>query len=135
MDEEDRRKYIRRVSSQSSTVGARIPDSITVAGDELDLNEFLIETRKVDRIPPEAEAKITEAKRVLKAERRSRFEQLENDPIDEERAEQLVREINGLDRALNALNRIRRPTYAQESRSSRVQDYKKWLGFIDTVRG
>jgi hypothetical protein len=135
MDEKQRREYIRRVQSEGSTIGVDLPETITVGGDDLELAEFLIETRKVERIPPEAKEKITEAKRVLKAERKRRFDRLQNDPIDEETAEALVGEINGLDRALNALDTIRRPNYGDESRSAMVEDYKKWLGFLDTVRG
>ncbi|MEF8821579.1 MAG: DUF5788 family protein [Halovenus sp.] len=134
MDDEDRREYISQVQSEGSTVGVKIPETITVGGDELELAEFLIETRKIDRIPPEAKEKITEAKRVLKAERKRRFDRLENEPIDHETAEELVVEINGLDRALNALDTIRRPNYGDESRSAMIEDYKKWLGFLDTVR-
>jgi hypothetical protein len=134
MDDEDRREYIRRVQSEGSTVGAELPDTITVGGDELELAEFLIETRKIDRIPPEAKEKITDAKRVLKTERKRRFDRLETEHIDHETAEELVGEINGLDRALNALDTIRRPNYGDESQSAMIEDYKKWLGFLDTVR-
>ena len=134
MDERDREEFIRRVTSQSSTVGATIPESVVVGGSELKLNEFLIETRKVDRIPPDAEAKIEEAKQVLAEERSQRFDRLKNDPIDHETAETLVDEINGLDRALNALKTIRRPSYGEDSQSARIKDHKKWLDFLDTVR-
>jgi len=135
MDDEDRREFIRRVQSESSTVGVDLPDTIIVGDDELDLAEFLIETRKVERIPPDATETITEAKRVLKAERESRFDRLATESIDHETAEILVGEINGLDRALNALDTIRRPDYGDESQSAMIEDYKKWLGFLDTVRG
>jgi len=135
MDDEDRREFIRRVQSESSTVGVDLPDTIIVGDDELDLAEFLIETRKVERIPPDATETITEAKRVLKAERESRFDRLATESIDHETAEILVGEINGFDRALNALDTIRRPDYGDESQSAMIEDYKKWLGFLDTVRG
>jgi integrase/recombinase XerD len=43
MDESDRREYIRRVQSSSSTIGAEIPETITVAGDELELDDLMLD--------------------------------------------------------------------------------------------
>lgn len=135
MDDPERQEYIRSVEMDSSTVGVELPDTIEVGGDELELDEFLVETRKVDEIPPEAAATIEEAKRVLRAERRRRFERLENDAINHETADRLVGKINGFDRALDALENLRRPSFGDASRSAMVDDYERWLGFLDTVRG
>jgi hypothetical protein len=135
MDDTEREEYLTEVRRKGSTIGADLPEVIEIGGDEIELDEFLIETRKVDRIPPEAETKITEAKRLLRVERKDRLDRLENDPIDHETAETLVAEINGLDRALNALGNIRHPDYGERSREATVEDHKKWLGFIDDVSG
>ena len=135
MDDTAREEYLSEVRRKGSTIGAELPELIEIGGDEIELDEFLIETRKVERIPPEAEAKIQEAKRLLRAEREDRLDRLENDSIDHETAKTLVAEINGLDRALNALGNIRHPDYGEQSREVAIEDHKKWLGFIDDVRG
>lgn len=135
MDEAERRRLLKRISRQGATVGASIPDTITVGGDELALDEFLIETRKVDRIPPEAEETLIEAKRALQEERTRRVERLESESLDLETAETLADEIVGIDRALNALKNIRRPEYGEEARRAKIDDHRKWVDFLDTVRG
>lgn len=135
MDDTEREEYLSEVRRKGSTIGAELPEQIEIGGEEIRLDEFLIETRKVDRIPPDAESKIKEAKRMLRGEREDRLDRLENDPLDHETAEALVAEINGLDRALNALGNIRHPDYGQQSREVAIEDHKKWLSFIDDVRG
>lgn len=134
MNEEQRRELLRRINRQSATVGASIPDTITVGDDEVDLSEFLIETRKVDRIPPEAAEKLAEAKRALRDERAHRVERLETGSLDLDTAEELADTVVGIDRALNALENIRRPDFGEESHSALIEDHKKWLDFLDTVR-
>lgn len=135
MNDEERKQYLKEVKRKGSTIGAKLPEVIEVGGDELKLNEFLIETRKVEGVPPEAQETIAEAVRLLQDERKKRVERLENDAIDHETAAELVTEINGIDRALNALKNIRKPSYGEQSRKSTVEDYKKWFDLLDTVRG
>lgn len=134
MDDTEREAYLSEVRRKGSTIGAELPELIEIGGDEIRLDEFLIETRKVERIPPDAESKIKEAKRTLRAEREDRLDRLENGPLDHDTAETLVTEINGLDRALNALDTIRYPDYGEQSREATIEDHKKWLSFIDDVR-
>ena len=134
MDEDQREKLLARINSQGATIGARIPDTITVAGDELDLSEFLIETRKVDRIPPEAEQKLTEAKRTLREARARRVDRLETESLTLDTAEEVADEVIGIDRALNALENIRHPDFGEASHSATIEDHKKWLNFLDDVR-
>lgn len=135
MNDEERKQYLKEVKRKGSTIGAKLPEVIEVGGDELKLNEFLIETRKVEGVPPEAQETIAEAVRLLQDERKKRVERLENEAIDHETAAELVTEINGIDRALNALKNIRKPSYGEQSRKSTVEDYKKWFDLLDTVRG
>ncbi|MFC7131676.1 MULTISPECIES: DUF5788 family protein [Salinibaculum] len=134
MDEAQREELLARINSQGATIGAQIPDTITLAGDELHLSEFLIETRKVDRIPPEAEEKLTEAKRALREARARRVERLETESLALDTAEAIADEVVGIDRALNALENIRHPDFGDHAHSAKIADHKKWLGFLDTVR-
>ncbi|WP_302081384.1 DUF5788 family protein [Salinibaculum rarum] len=134
MDEATREDLIERVNRKTATVGASTPETLTVDGKELALREFIIETRSVDRIPPDAEETLTKAKRTLRRERGTRMDRLESDPLDVETAERLADEIIGIDRALNALENIRRPDFADEDGAASIEDHKRWVGFLDEIQ-
>jgi len=133
MEESERDALLKRVSRQSATVGASLPEQISVDGAELELKEFIVETRKLERLPPETEATLDAAKRTLRAERDQRLERLETAELDRERAETLADEIVGIDRALNALETMRRPDYGDEARAASVDDHRRWLDFVETL--
>ncbi len=134
MDSADRHALIKRVSKQGATIGASLPETVTVHGEEIDLDAFLIETRKVDGVPPDAAEILSEAKREFQAARNEKYERLKHAPLNKAEAEALATEIIGIDRALNALRRIRRPQYGEESQAKQIEDYKRWLGFLDQIR-
>ncbi|ATW87663.1 hypothetical protein halTADL_0867 [Halohasta litchfieldiae] len=134
MDDSERTELLQQVNRQSATVGATIPETVTIHGEELQLREFLIETRKVDRISAETSEIVSTAKRVFREERAKRVDRLKSDPLDREEAEQLADEIVGIDRALNALETIRHPDFGDESHSSTIEDHKRWLGFLEAVQ-
>jgi hypothetical protein len=133
MDEEAREQLIERVNRKTATVGASTPETVTVGETSLELREFIIETRSVEQIPPDATETLTEAKRTLRRERRQRMERLESDPLDFDAAEQLADEIIGIDRALNALENIRRPDFGDESGVASIEDQKRWVGFLNEI--
>jgi len=134
MDDAERAELLRSLNRQSATVGASVPETITIHGEEIQLQEFLIETRKLDELSTETNETIAAAKRVFREERAERVDRLEAEPLDRETAEQVAEEIVGIDRALNALETIRQPDFSEKSRSSTVDDYKRWLGFLDSVQ-
>lgn len=134
MDESERQEYLREVESDSSIIGATLPETIDIGGEEIALDEFLVETRKIDEIPPDAQATIEEAKRVLRDERAQLVDRLKNDQLSHETADALVEKINGLDRALSALENIDCPGFGEVSRNALGEDYKRWLGFLDQVK-
>lgn len=51
MDAAERRDLLERANRQSATIGQDLPETITVGDDDLPLEEFLIEARKVEGIP------------------------------------------------------------------------------------
>jgi len=114
MNSDERTELLKRVNRQSATVGASIPETITVDGHELELREFLVETRKVDEIPPETNKLLSRAKQVFAAERNKRVDRLKHDQLTSDEAEQLANEIIGIDRARNALKTIRTPISAKK---------------------
>ena len=133
MDEDERAALLDRVTSQSATVGASMPETVGIGDDELALRKFVIETRKLQRIPPETEERLEATKRTLREERASRMERPESAPIGSETAAELAEEIIGLDRALNALETIRYPGYGDQAQAASVEDHRRWLGFLDDI--
>jgi hypothetical protein len=133
MDDAAREKLLRRVNRQGATVGASLPETVTVGDEELPLAEFVIETRKVPGVPPEHRELLANAKQTLRSERAGRLERLESDPLDRETAGTLADEIVGIDRALNALENIRQPDYGETARTAAIEDHKRWAGFLDTL--
>ena len=134
IDDDAREALLDRVDSQSATVGASVPDEIDVDGSAVDLSAFIVETRKVDAVPPALERKVSAARETLGTERERRVERLKSAPIDAETAEALAEEVIGIDRALNALAGIRRPGFADEHHADTLAGHERWLAFVDQVR-
>ncbi|MFO7834211.1 MAG: DUF5788 family protein [Halohasta sp.] len=135
MDDTTRDELLKRVNRQSATIGATTPETITINGEPVDLQEFIIETRELPEIPPGTRELVSTAKRRLRTERTERVDRLKNDEsLDDETAKELADEIIGLDRARNALDSLYRPDYGSEVRSAEIDDYKRWLGFLESVQ-
>jgi hypothetical protein len=98
MDDEQRERLLERVNSTTATVGASIPDEIQLGEETADLSAFIIETRKVPGVPPEAEETLAAAKRTLRVERRERRQRLQSEPLEFHAAETIADEIVGIDR-------------------------------------
>ena len=168
MDESLREELLERVNSRTATVGASVPDTVTIDGVELDLSEFIVETRAIETVPPAVDRKLASVKATLREERRRRLDRLEGaadadeagngggasdasdatetdgasdaatpdapDALDREAAERLADEIIGIDRALNALETIRHPDFADEHRTATLDGHERWLAFVDEVQ-
>ena len=149
MDESEREAILDRVTSQSATVGASVPDTVDIDGTAVDLSEFIVETRAIGTVPPELDRKVSSVKATLRAERERRMDRLRGEdgdaavadatdaadaPLDRETAERLADEVVGIDRALNALETIRHPDFADEHRSATLDGHERWLAFVDAVQ-
>ena len=135
IDDATRAALLERVNRQSATIGAKTPETITIEGTEIDLHEFLIETRNLPEIPPGTKDLVSTAKRRLKTEREDRVERLKTEEsLSEAAAETLAEEIIGLDRARNALDGVYRPDYGEEAHNMSIDDYKRWLGFVESIQ-
>lgn len=134
MDAADRRDLLERANRQSATIGRELPETITVGDDDLPLEEFIIETRKVEGIPDDVKPLVRETERELAAERKRLVERLESAPIDRETGEEIVETIVGIDRARNALKSLRRERFGAEARSATLDDHERWLEFVDAIR-
>ncbi|WP_394338336.1 DUF5788 family protein [Halorubrum trapanicum] len=134
MTDAEREALLDRVNSQGATIGASVPDEVEIHGEAVDLSAFIVETRKVDTVPPALDRKVTAARDALRSERERRVERLEAEPIDPETAETLAEEVIGIDRALNALEGIRHPGFADEHHADTLAGHERWLAFVDQVR-
>ena len=153
MDESEREAILDRVTSQSATVGASVPETVDIDGTAVDLSEFIVETRAIETVPPEVDRKVSSVKATLRAERERRMDRLRGDrlrgdrtrgesdgpdspggPLDRKTAERLADEVVGIDRALNALETIRHPDFADEHRSATLDGHERWLSFVDAVQ-
>ncbi|WP_435195757.1 DUF5788 family protein [Natronomonas sp. EA1] len=136
MNEHQRKSLLERVNRESATVGAAIPDVIEVQGEEVNLREFVFEIKRRDTIPAGEEERVQQAKKNLRRERIERVSKIEDNEVSYEEGEELAKSIIGIDRALNALEGLKRGTDIQtEADSKEVADQKRWMNFLKKVLG
>ncbi|WP_293031658.1 DUF5788 family protein, partial [Natronococcus sp.] len=77
MQEYERKQLLERVEREGATVGADIPETITVQGEEIDLRTFVFEIKRRETVPPGERDRVEQAKRNLRRERVERLEAIE----------------------------------------------------------
>ncbi|WP_435152987.1 DUF5788 family protein [Haladaptatus sp. DFWS20] len=135
MKEYERKGLLERVEREGATIGASIPEEITVQGQDIDLREFVFEIKRRDTIPPGERDRVEQAKTNLRRERLQRKQQLEEDDITSEEGERLVESIIGIDRALNALESLGPTNLEAEERAKEAADQKRWMSFLQKALG
>jgi len=132
----ERKQLVERIERESATVGADIPETIDVQGEELALQSFVFEMKRVDAVPAADRDRIQEAKKNLRRERLQRKQRLEDDPdLSFEEGEALVGAIVGLERALNALETIGPTDLEREAEAKQAADRKRWMNFLQQALG
>jgi hypothetical protein len=132
----ERKQLLERIERESATVGADIPEEITVQGEPLELQSFVFEMKRVDGIAPEDRERVQDAKRNLRRERLQRKQRLEDDPeLSVEEGEAIVGAIIGLDRALNALESLGPTDLEREAQAQAAADRKRWMNFLQQALG
>ncbi|MCU4925612.1 DUF5788 family protein [Halobacteria archaeon AArc-dxtr1] len=131
----ERKQLLERVERESATVGADIPETITVQGEEIDLREFVFEIKRRETIPSGERERVERAKRNLRRERRERLDRIEEADIDFETGEELARTIVGIDRALNALQQLGPTDLEREQQAKQAADTKRWMSFLKQALG
>jgi len=116
-------------------VGAQIPNSIEIQGEELDLRTFVFEIKRLETIPPGERERVEQAKRNLRRERVERLEHIEDNEVSYERGEELAESIIGIDRALNALDQLEPVDLEAESKRKEAADQKRWTTFLKKALG
>ena len=135
MKEYQRKQLLERVGRDGSTVGTKIPDAITVQGEQLDLRTFVFEINRRETIPPGERDRVETAKRNLRRERVERLEQIEDGEISYAEGEQLAESIIGIDRALNALDQLEPVDLEAEAERKSTADQKRWTRFLQKALG
>ncbi|MXR41801.1 hypothetical protein GRX01_10695 [Halobaculum sp. WSA2] len=135
MQEYQRKQLLERVTKESATIGADIPDRIEVQGEEIDLQEFVFEIKRRDTIPEGERERVERAKRNLRRERLERLERIEENRVDFETGEEVAASIIGIDRALDALDTLRAADVEGEARRQEAMDRKRWMSFLKKALG
>ena len=135
MREFERKQLLERVEREGATVGASIPDEITIQGQTVELQQFVFEIRRRDTIPAGERERVETAKKNLRRERLQRKQRIENEDITLEEGEQLVEAIIGIDRALNELESLGPVDIEGEAEAQETADRKRWMKFLQKALG
>ncbi len=136
MNDIERDRLLARLDREGATVGADIPETITVQGSEIDLREFVFEIKRRDTVPAGERERVDEAKKNLRRERLQRRQRLEDDPdLTKAEGEAIVQAVVGIERALNALENLGPTSLAAEVEAQERQDTQRWLNFLDKALG
>ncbi len=135
MREFKRKQLLERIEREGATVGASIPERVTVQGEEINLRTFVFEIRRRDTVPPGERDRVEQAKRNLRRERLQRKQQLEDSDISREEGERLAETIIGLDRALNELEGLGSVDVEAEAQAQETADRKRWTKFLRKALG
>jgi hypothetical protein len=130
-----RKQLLERVERESATVGASIPDQITVQGEEIELQQFVFEIRRRETVPPGERERVERAKRNLRRERLQRKQRIEDGDISFEEGKRLAEAIIGLDRALNELETLEPASLEDEQQTQEAADRKRWMKFLQKALG
>lgn len=132
----ERKRLLERVEREGATVGATIPETVSLDGEPLALRDFVFETKRVETVPAEQRERVNEVVTRLRRERLSRKQRLSDDPdLDVTSGERLAQEIIGIDRALNALESLEQTDLEAEHRRAEQADKKRWLSFLKQALG
>jgi hypothetical protein len=131
----ERKQLLERVNREGATVGVQIPERIEVQGEEIDLREFVFEIKRRDTIPAGERDRVDQAKRNLRRERIERLQLIEDGDVGYDRGRELVDDIIGIDRALNALEQLQPADLEQEAKLQNAADQKRWMSFLKKALG
>lgn len=134
MKEYRRELLLDRIERVGSAVGVDIPDRITVQGQEVDLNDFVLEVNRLETVPDAERGRVEEMKKQLRRERLQRRQRIENDEVTFEEGEALVESIAGIERALNALEDLGQTDLEEEARREMIEDRRRWISFLRRVQ-
>ncbi|SDJ53164.1 DUF5788 family protein [Natronorubrum texcoconense] len=131
----ERKQLLERVERDGATVGADIPETITVQGEAIDLRTFVFEIKRRETVPAGERDRVEQAKKNLRRERNDRLEAIEEEDISRAEGEDLAQSIIGIDRALNALESLGPTDLEREQKAQQAADRKRWMSFLKQALG
>ena len=135
MKEFERKQLLERVNREGATVGADIPERITVQGEEVNLQQFVFEIKRRETVPAGERERVEQAKKNLRRERLQRLQRIEDGEVSYAEGERLVESIIGIDRALNALEGLGTADLEREAEAQEAADRKRWMKFLRKALG
>ncbi|WP_178916321.1 DUF5788 family protein [Natronomonas gomsonensis] len=135
MQEYERKQLLERIGRESATLGVDIPERIDVQGEEVELQSFVFEIKRLDSVPPGERDRVEQAKRNLRRERLERKDRIEEGEISFESGEELADAIIGIDRALEALENLNAGSVEAEAKRQEAADTKRWMDFLKQAMG
>lgn len=136
MREYQRKQLLERLDREGATIGGRIPERLTVQGEEIALRDFVFETKRHDTVPAEHREKVQGAIKNLRRERLERRQIIErSDEVTFEEAEDLVESIIGINRAITALSNLEPTDLEHEAAAQHAADRQRWMSFLRQVLG
>ncbi|MFB6085423.1 MAG: DUF5788 family protein [Halodesulfurarchaeum sp.] len=129
----ERDRLLERIGRDGATVGASIPDRLSIGNETVDLAAFVHESGDAGSGP--SDERIREVIRGLRAERTRRRDEIARGEMPVERAEELADSILGIDRALTILESDGETDIEAESERQQQADRKRWLSFVKSVTG
>jgi len=133
--EYERKQLLERVDREAATVGADVPEDITLDGESFPLREFVFEVRTAERVPAERREELEWATKQLRRARLERRQTIEEGAVSFAEGEALAAEVVGIDRALNALSDLAEPDLESRAQESSRADQERWLTFLKRALG
>lgn len=131
----ERKQLLEQIQREGATVGASIPNKISIQGEEIDLQQFVFEIRRRDTIPAGERERVDRAKKNLRRERLQRKQRIEDEEITLAEGRDLVESIIGIDRALNELESLGPVDLEGEAQAQETADRKRWMKFLRKALG
>ena len=135
MREFERKQLLERIEREGATVGAEIPETITVQGEPVDLQEFVFEIKRRETVPSSERERVDRAKKNLRRERLQRKQRIEEADLTFAEGERLAESIIGIDRALTALEQLEPVDIETEAQRQKTADRKRWMRFLQQALG
>lgn len=135
VQEYERKQLLERIGKEGATIGAQIPNEITVQGERVELRDFVFEIKRHETIPEGEKERVEGAKRNLRKERLARLEAIEKGEISREEGERLAESIIGIDRALEGLQQLGPANLEAEAKAQQIADKKRWSRFMRQALG
>lgn len=132
----ERAALLERAERESATVGAAIPERLSVRGEELELRAEVMALQREDALTEAAAEHLRTLTRALRRERTERVNRLETEPMDRAEGEAVVETIIGIDRALEALTSVDEEVNIEaEIQQREVADMARWRSFLNEAKG